>query len=109
MKNPYVSNAFFNGTMLVGVVIGILLIDSPRGGRRIQLLAATCLMGPSLVAASICLWANAPGILVMVLICLFALGFQSGWGMIPWVYPSEIFSNKERDAGMGYAVGTQYL
>jgi len=109
MSNAYVSNAFFNGTMLVGCIIGVLLIDSPRGGRRIQLMASTFLMGPSLVLAGICLKVDAPGMVVMGLICLFALGFQSAWGMIPWVYPSEIFSNKERDAGMGYAVGMQYF
>merc|ERR1712203_19321 len=77
-------------------------------------MGATVLMGPSLVAAGALLLAfgtasGTSNTVVAVLVCLFALGFQSGWGMIPWVYPSEIFSNKERESAMGFAVGFQYF
>merc|ERR1712007_384995 len=33
---------------------------------------------------------------------------MGAWGMIPWVYPSEIFSTSERDRAMSLAVFTQY-
>lgn len=113
-KNPFVFNVIWNGVMVVGVIFGISMIDSPKGGRRTQLLGATVLMGPSLVVAGILLKifgtdSDTSNICVAILVCLFALGFQSGWGMIPWVYPSEIFSNKEREVAMGFAVGFQYF
>lgn len=30
------------------------------------------------------------------------------WGMIPWIYPSEIFTTSERDRAVSLAVFTQY-
>merc|ERR1712232_318274 len=30
------------------------------------------------------------------------------WGPVPWLYAAEIFSNAERDAGMGLAVAVEY-
>lgn len=109
IKNVFVFNVLWNGVMVIGVIFGILMIDSSRGGRRPQLLGATILMGPSLVVAGAFLQTGSSNIVVAVMVCLFALGFQSGWGMIPWVYPSEIFSNKEREVAMGFAVGFQYF
>merc|ERR1712048_887665 len=102
--------------MLVGVIFGILLIDSPKGGRRVQLLVATVMMGPSLVGSGFIVaftpttaGTSYPGWIGAVFLCIFAFGFQGAWGMIPWVYPSEIFSNRERETAMGFAVGFQYF
>merc|ERR1711988_323627 len=67
-------------------------------------------MGPSLVISGVLLAFNGvPSFIVPVFLCVFAFGFQFAWGMIPWVYPSEIFSNREREVAMGFAVGFQYL
>merc|ERR1712151_206237 len=44
----------------------------------------------------------------LLLACLFALAWQMAWGMIPWVYPSELFTMAERDRATSLAVFVQY-
>merc|ERR1712113_1376732 len=46
--------------------------------------------------------------LELVFACLFAFGWQLAWGMIPWVYPSELFTMAERDRATSLAVAVQY-
>merc|ERR1712176_140323 len=78
------------------------------GGRRSQLLQVTVVIGPLLALTGIAIqgaWSNS---LVLLFVCAFALVWQIAWGMIPWVYPSEIFSTSERDRAMSFAVFTQY-
>merc|ERR1712113_417785 len=48
------------------------------------------------------------GNLELVFACLFAFGWQLAWGMIPWVYPSELFTMAERDRATSLAVFVQY-
>jgi len=42
-------------------------------------------------------------------VCVFGIGFQLAWGMIPWVYPSELFSMAEKGKAMSLAVFCQYV
>jgi sugar porter (SP) family MFS transporter len=94
---------YFNLAMLAGCILGLLLIDSPYGGRRSQLLGATCMMGPTLIIAGIAK-ANAwPSWIPVVMLFLYGPGFQVAWGIIPWVYPSEIFSMAEKDKAVSMA------
>merc|ERR1712083_933131 len=51
---------------------------------------------------------NWSGALVVVMVLIYGFGFQVTWGPVPWVYASEIFSNAERDAANGLAVGMEY-
>lgn len=97
ITDPLMFNCIFNGVMVVGVVAGLVMLDSAWGGRRKQLLWATFLMGPSLLVSGLAQLFNWPGIITMILLCVYGLGFQLAWGMIPWIYPSEIFSMAERD------------
>merc|ERR1719282_265897 len=93
----------FNLLMLVGCIIGLLLIDSAYGGRRIQLLGATMIMGPPLVIAGISKLYDGPGWIAVAALFLYGPGFQVAWGIIPWVYPSEIFAMNEKEKAMGLA------
>merc|ERR1712146_243560 len=43
-----------------------------------------------------------------VMLCVYAAGFQFAWGLVPWVYPSEIFTMSERIKSMSLAVFFQY-
>lgn len=101
-------NVIWNGVMIVGCVAGIAFIDSSMGGRRIQLLVATFGMGPFLLLAGAALQFGWPGFIAMVSVCVYGFFFQFAWGMIPWVYPSEIFSMAEKDKAMSFAVFFQY-
>jgi len=94
---------YFNLLMLLGCVLGLLMIDSKHGGRRVQLICATCIMGPPLVLAGIAKLADWPGWIAVVALFLYGPGFQFAWGIIPWVYPSEIFSMSEKDRAVSLA------
>merc|ERR1712176_872594 len=103
-KQPLITNLIYNCFM----VIGLFLMDSSVGGRRSQLLQVTALIGPLLALTGVAIQGDWPQMLILVFVCAFALIWQMAWGMIPWVYPSEIFSTSERDRAMSFAVFTQY-
>lgn len=48
-------------------------------------------------------------ILVMFLICLFALAFGWSWGPLGWTIPSEIFPLEVRSAGQSITVAVNLL
>merc|ERR1712060_918169 len=94
--------------MGVGIVVGLALLDSHRGGRFPQLAGVTVFICPLLflMGASVQLgWSTD---LELVFACLFAFGWQLAWGMILWVYPSELFTMAERDRATSLAVFVQY-
>jgi len=95
---------FFNLAMVVGCIVGLVLIDSPRGGRRTQLQVATIIMGPSLLVAGLAKAFNWPGTIAVVMLFLYGPGYQIAWGLVPWIYPSEIFLMSERDRAVSLAV-----
>eukprot|EP00928_Gymnodinium_smaydae_P005349 TRINITY_DN11826_c0_g1_i2.p1 TRINITY_DN11826_c0_g1~~TRINITY_DN11826_c0_g1_i2.p1 ORF type:complete len:528 (+),score=84.24 TRINITY_DN11826_c0_g1_i2:134-1717(+) len=107
-KDPLTTNLIYNCFMVVGMVVGLFLLDSRLGGRRSQLLYVTCCIGPLLVLTGVAIGAGWPNAFTLVSVCLFAIIWQMAWGMIPWVYPSEIFSTAERDRAVSLAVFTQY-
>merc|ERR1712048_381498 len=66
---PFGASMMVQWIFVVGSVTGLLLIDSPYGGRKKQLLAAG--------------------------VFIFSFGFQLAWGIIPWFYPAELFQMNE--------------
>jgi len=95
---------FFNLAMVAGCLVGLVLIDSPKGGRRTQLWAATVIMGPALVVAGLTKVFNFPGTIAVVMLFLYGPGYQIAWGLVPWIYPAEIFLMSERDRAVSLAV-----
>jgi len=87
-------------TMMVGCVIGLILVDSPVGGRRKQLNAAAVLMGPALIIGAIAGWAKFSHQVTVVALFVFGFGFQMAWGIIPWFYPAELFTMREREMAL---------
>merc|ERR1712241_1390911 len=108
ISNPFVANTAFQAVMLVGVILGTWMMDSAYGGRRIQLLGATFLMGPALLLGGLALAFHWPGIIALLMVLIYAFGFQAAWGAIPWVYPSEIFSMVEKERAISLSVFFQY-
>jgi sugar porter (SP) family MFS transporter len=108
IDQPFIFNMIWNGVMIVGCIAGLLLVDSSVGGRRVQLLGATILMGPSLVLAGFGLSFSWPGIITMIMVCLYGVGFQLAWGTVPWIYPSEIFTMAEKEKAVSLAIFLQY-
>jgi MFS family permease len=85
---------------LVGIVIGLALIDSPFGGRKSQLLVASFLTAPSLLTMAIARFTNSPGWITAAMTFVFGFGFQLAWGIVPWLYPAELFQLKERERAL---------
>jgi len=83
---------------VIGSVTGLLLVDSPFGGRKKQLLGAAVFMGPPLLIAAITNKGN-PRI-TAYMVYIFSFGFQAAWGIIPWFYPAELFQMKERERAL---------
>merc|ERR1712048_996967 len=81
---------------IVGAVGGLLLIDSPYGGRKRQLLGASLFMGPPLLVAAVTHFVKGPAIITGYMVWIFSFGFQAAWGIVPWFYPAEIFQMNER-------------
>lgn len=108
IPNAYSFNQIWTFIQLISVSIGMYLIDAPRGGRRSQLLVATVMMAPPLFLSCIFISTEAPFIWGAIMLCIYGAGFQLAWGLVPWIYPSEIFKMIERASAMGIAVFFQY-
>jgi len=107
-SDPFAPNMAFTGVQIVGMIVGLVLLDSSRGGRFPQLVGVTLFICPMLflMGASVQFgWSTS---LELVFLCLFALAWQMAWGMIPWVYPSELFTMAERERCTSLAVFMQY-
>lgn len=52
---------------------------------------------------------EALAIFVVVLVCLFVMGFSWSWGPLGWLIPSEIFPLETRAAGFAFAVSFNML
>jgi len=107
-EDPLITNLIFNCFMVAGMVVGLFLLDSALGGRRSQLLSVTSAIAPLMIVAGVSIIYGWNQTFTLFLVCLYALIWQMAWGMIPWVYPSEIFTTSERDRAVSLAVFTQY-
>merc|ERR1719203_2732771 len=107
-SDPFAPNTAFTGLQVIGMVVGLALLDSRRGGRFPQLLGVTAFICPVLFLMGAAVQLGWSTDLELVFACLFAFGWQVAWGMIPWVYPSELFTMAERDRAIALAVFVQY-
>lgn len=99
----------FTNIFLVGNLLGIFLMDSRYGGRRMQLLLASGIMPVALGGAAVTYMFDAGEMWQKICLGGYAFAFQFGWGLVPWVYPAEIFSMNERSKFVSVTMFTQYF
>merc|ERR1711916_176459 len=94
--------------MLIGCTIGLVVVDSSMGGRRKQLIAASALMGPPLVIGAVAGWLQWSSWVTVTALFVFGFGFQFAWGIIPWFYPAEIFTMREKEYALSLSTACNF-
>jgi len=56
--------------------------------------------GPPLVAAAIAHFTGASDAITEYALFIFGFGFQAGWGIVAWIYPSELFAMNEKEPAL---------
>jgi sugar porter (SP) family MFS transporter len=101
--------------LLSGVLLGVtkfvftawVVFVVDRWGRKPLLLIGNVIMVVTLAAAG---WivlgvtdTGTRGILMLIMMVLYLVGYELGWGAVVWVMMAEVFPLKARAAGMGIA------
>ncbi len=98
--------------LLSGVLLGVtkflftawVVFVVDRWGRKPLLLIGNVIMVITLVAAGIVVLnvqdTGTRGILMLVMMVLYLVGYELGWGAVVWVMMSEVFPLKVRATGM---------
>ncbi len=108
-----------SGSLLASIIMGavklvftgwvFLVVD--RWGRKPLLLIGNVLMALSLVLLGACVLGldkgTGTGVIALLLLCLYWVGYELGWGAVVWVMMAEIFPLRVRGIGMG--VGSTVL
>ncbi|KAI1371868.1 putative MFS sugar transporter [Hypoxylon crocopeplum] len=108
----------FFGLVKVVSCLFFLLFLVERIGRRGSLLAGAFLMGAYMLIIA-CLTATHPpvagqsltstGAAAVAMVYLEAMSYNISWGPVPWLYMSEIFPSRIREAGVAVGTATQWL
>ncbi|OTA78913.1 hypothetical protein M434DRAFT_38419 [Hypoxylon sp. CO27-5] len=108
----------FFGVVKVVSCLFFLLFLVERIGRRGSLLAGGFLMGAYMLIIA-CLTATHPpvasrsltstGAAAVAMVYLEAMSYNISWGPVPWLYMSEIFPSRIREAGVAVGTATQWL
>jgi sugar porter (SP) family MFS transporter len=106
---PFGPSFIVQMVFVVGCVTGLLLVDSPYGGRKCQLLSASLFMGPPLLVAAIVDFAHLDPRIIGYMVYLFSFGFQMAWGIVPWFYPAELFRMNERERALSISTFAGFL
>ncbi|KAI0829574.1 putative MFS sugar transporter [Hypoxylon sp. FL0890] len=109
----------FFGVIKVASCLFFLLFLVEKIGRRGSLIGGAFLMGAYMLIIA-CLTATHPpvvnqsqitstGAAAVAMVYLEAMSYNISWGPVPWLYMSEIFPSRIREAGVAVGTATQWL
>ncbi|XP_030542876.1 sugar transport protein 8-like [Rhodamnia argentea] len=116
------NNAALLSTVITGLVnvfstlVSIYTVD--KAGRRVLLLEACVQMFITQTVIGVLLLlhlkpagslSSTEAIVVVVLVCVYVMGFAWSWGPLGWLIPSETFPLETRTAGFACAVSSNML
>jgi sugar porter (SP) family MFS transporter len=108
----------FFGVVKVVSCLFFLLFLVERIGRRGSLLVGAFLMGTYMLIIAILTATHPPikgqgvtstGAAAITMVYLESMSYNISWGPVPWLYMSEIFPSRIREAGVAVGTATQWL
>lgn len=99
ITNSSISGLIYNGGMMIGVIIGILLFN--RISRRAFLISNFFLS--AILIGALAVLPNLNSILKLIIFALFAIILSSGL-VLDYPYPTELFDIKVRGTGVGTCI-----
>ncbi|SFU66670.1 MFS transporter, SP family, xylose:H+ symportor [Pustulibacterium marinum] len=106
------NDASMKQTIIVGcinmlfTILAITTVD--KFGRTKLMLIGSVFMAISMIGLGFTLYAEATGILALLLMLLYIAAFAMSWGPVTWVLLAEIFPNRIKGV-MAVAVAVQWL
>ncbi|HVJ54735.1 MAG TPA: D-xylose transporter XylE [Aliidongia sp.] len=100
-------------TVVVGVanmlatLIAVLTVD--RLGRKPLLIAGAVCMAVPMLALGLLFSLKSQGLLALICVVVYVVGFAMSWGPVVWVLLSEIFPGPIRGKALAIAVAAQWV
>ncbi|KAF2177746.1 quinate permease [Zopfia rhizophila CBS 207.26] len=116
-SNSLLISGFFGVVKVISCLFFLLFLVE-RIGRRWALISGAFLMGSYMLIIAILTVTHPPdinggftstGVAAVTMVYLEAMSYNISWGPVSWLYMSEIFPSRIREAGIAIGTSTQWL
>ena len=92
---------------MLSTLIAILLVD--KSGRKPLLLIGAVLMAVPMFGLGLLFSLHSQGLLALIFVVVYVIGFAMSWGPVVWVVLSEMFPGPIRGKALALAVAAQWI